>query len=566
MPVSERILERKDSKKSMKKVRMLLRVSSNHQLDPDGDLKIQREIVMEYILAHEDWQLDVKEYFEGAQSGYRNHVKDRAILYEVLEDAKMQEFDILVVYKDDRIGRLMWEIGAYIMQLKSYGVDIYTTKDGCISPDRSDIMGQMMLALRYGNAQKSSADTGQRVKDTAQKLVKNGRFMGGKAPYGYKLELSGELSKHGRALHKLVIIPEQADVVAYIYDLSYRKELGSGKIAQVLNADVTYSKLAPNDVWKAGTVTSILTNPVYCGYVAYKRREKNNGRYHRLGQEDWIYAEKENEELRIIDKERWNQVQEKRERRRPCLPNGIPSGAKRAMLRNDGNLPLINVIHCGYCDAKLTNGSRYNYWTIKATGEKRTSRTPLYRCPFASDGRVHEGKMHLPAEKIENIVFQYVGNYLDDVMNPDEIKAKIYEQNQKIIRSVQTKIRQKAGEIQKIQDDIDTMKKHVPEAMRGEYPLEIGILADAIIDLEERKAIEREATAKLQEKLRELQEEKEEGYTFVDCMPSWKDVFYRADRLVKRVIIDRLVEKIIVTDEKLTIRFKFAPNLFDNNS
>ena len=141
-----------------------------------GDLKIQREIVMEYILAHEDWQLDVKEYFEGAQSGYRNHVKDRAILYEVLEDAKMQEFDILVVYKDDRIGRLMWEIGAYIMQLKSYGVDIYTTKDGCISPDRSDIMGQMMLALRYGNAQKSSADTGQRVKDTAQKLVKNGRL------------------------------------------------------------------------------------------------------------------------------------------------------------------------------------------------------------------------------------------------------------------------------------------------------------------------------------------------------------------------------------------------------
>lgn len=53
-------------------------------------------------------------------------------------------------------------------------------------------MGQMMLALRYGNAQKSSSDTGMRVKDTAQKLVKKGKFMGGKAPYGYKLELSGK--------------------------------------------------------------------------------------------------------------------------------------------------------------------------------------------------------------------------------------------------------------------------------------------------------------------------------------------------------------------------------------
>ena len=44
-----------------------------------------------------------------------------------------------------------------------------------------DIMGQMMLALRYGNAQKSSVDTGMRVEDTAQKLVQQGKFMGGKA-------------------------------------------------------------------------------------------------------------------------------------------------------------------------------------------------------------------------------------------------------------------------------------------------------------------------------------------------------------------------------------------------
>ena len=159
----------------------------------------------------------------------------------------------------------MWEIGTYVMQLKSNNVDIYTTKDGCISPDSDDIMGQMMLALRYGNAQKSSSDTGQRVKDTAQKLVKQGKFMGGKAPYGYELVLSGELSKHGRALHKLNIIPEQAEVVKYIYDLSYNKEFGSSKIARILNEDDKYSKLVPKDFWKSGTITSILTNPIYCG-------------------------------------------------------------------------------------------------------------------------------------------------------------------------------------------------------------------------------------------------------------------------------------------------------------
>ena len=56
--------------------------------------------------------------------------------------------------------------------------------------------------------------------------------MGGKAPYGYSLEYSGEISKHGRALKHLVIISEQAEVVVFIYDLAFYKEYGSVKIAK----------------------------------------------------------------------------------------------------------------------------------------------------------------------------------------------------------------------------------------------------------------------------------------------------------------------------------------------
>lgn len=197
-----------------KRVRILLRVSSNQQLEADGDLSVQRQLVTEYVASHSEWVLDSKEYFEGSNSGYKNAVSDRDILGEVYKDAEAKEFDILVVYKDDRLGRRMWEIGGYVMSLKSLGVDIYTVKDGCISPETDDIMGQMVLALRYGNAQKSSSDTGQRVKDTAQKLVQKGKFMGGSAPFGYTLEYSGEISKHGRALKHLVIVPEQAEVVS----------------------------------------------------------------------------------------------------------------------------------------------------------------------------------------------------------------------------------------------------------------------------------------------------------------------------------------------------------------
>ena len=53
----------------MKKVRILLRVSSNQQLEADGDLSVQRQLVTEYIQQHQDWKLDAKEYFEGSNSG-----------------------------------------------------------------------------------------------------------------------------------------------------------------------------------------------------------------------------------------------------------------------------------------------------------------------------------------------------------------------------------------------------------------------------------------------------------------------------------------------------------------
>ncbi len=70
---------------------MLLRVSSNQQLEADGDLSIQRDIVMEYIKKHDDWILDSKEYFEGSKSGYKKAVKKRDILLDALMDAQRKE-------------------------------------------------------------------------------------------------------------------------------------------------------------------------------------------------------------------------------------------------------------------------------------------------------------------------------------------------------------------------------------------------------------------------------------------------------------------------------------------
>ncbi len=540
----------------MKKVRILLRVSSNQQLDADGDLNVQRDIDKEYIAKHDDWILDEKEYFEGGISGYKNSVKDRDVLQEALKDAMNKEYDILVVYKDDRIGRRMWEIGAYVMQLKSYGVDVYTTKDDCISPENDDIMGQMMLALRYGNAQKSSSDTGQRVKDTASKLVKQGKFMGGKAPYGYQLILSGEISKHGRALHKLAIIPEQADVVKHIYDLSFNKEFGSSKIAKILNEDKKYKELAPNDFWKSGTITSILTNPIYCGITAYKRREKTDGKYHKIGSDDWIYANEVNEEIVIIEIDLWNKVQKKRTSRTVRYKDTLESKGVKVITRSDGMLPLVDVAYCGYCGGKLTNGSRYSYWTIKDTGEKRASKTPIYKCQNAWSGIPHDKTRQFSGDKFENIVFKYIADYISSLQNDSSILQQILDNNKKEKKIVKDRIDKINIEIKKNIKDIETMKLHIPEAITGEYPLSIEMLADTIKKFEK----------KLKEKEKELKElsiqydnmeiNSKDWDSLCKMIPTWKDVFYNADKRTKRILINKIVDKVYFTNEEIKIQFK----------
>lgn len=546
----------------MKRVRMLLRVSSNQQLEADGDLSVQRQLVKDYIFSQSDWHLDEKEYFEGSNSGYKNAVADRNILQEALQDAKAKEYDILVVYKDDRIGRRMWEIGAYVMSLKSFGVDIYTVKDGCISPESDDIMGQMMLALRYGNAQKSSSDTGMRVKDTAQKLVQKGKFMGGKAPYGYKLELSGEVSKHGRALHHLVVVPEQAEVVKYIYELSLHKEFGATKISKILNEHEVYKDRVPRDIWKSGTIVSILTNPVYAGYTAYKRRERVDGRYHRLDSKDWIFAEKPDTEIAIIDENMWNQVQDTRKQRADKYIKSLENQNVTVIRRNSGMLALIDVLHCGYCGSKMTNGSKYNYWTIKDTGERRTSKIAIYKCPNAWNGIPHEKTKQYRADQIESVVFEALAEYIGKLQENEDVFTQI-EENQSRQKAVkQSELDKEQSELENIQQKISVMENNIPNAMTGDYPLSLEELAGII---RKHKELEQKHKRIVEERKAELDAMKvsmDDWENIRNKIPTWQEVFWNADTTTKRVLVNKLIERIDITKDSVNIRFKINLNDF----
>lgn len=546
----------------MKRVRILLRVSSNQQLESDGDLGIQRQLVMEYIERHPDWKLDEKEYFEGSNSGYKNSVADRDVLQEAHKDAERKEYDILVAYKDDRIGRRMWEIGGYVMSLKGLGVDIYTVKDGCISPESDDVMGQMVLAIRYANAQKSSADTGLRVKDTAQKLVQKGRFLGGKAPFGYELKHSGEISKHGRAIHHLVIIPEQAEVVQYIYNLSFNKEYGSAKIALTLNQDERYKYLAPHDDWKGGTITSILTNPIYAGHTAYKRRERVDGKYRKLDSKDWILSFEANENITIISSELWNKVQDKRKRRGVKYMKKLENQDVTIIKRNDGVLPLVDVLHCGYCGCKMVNGSKYNYWTIKGTGEKRTSKIPIYKCQNAWQGVPHNKVKQFRADFIEPIIFDAIAKYIGTLQENEDVYEQI-QLNQNKAKKAKAKIlSEEKQNLDKLKVELATMESYIPEAMTGNYTFTLDELVGYIKQQKEKIQSQDTIVAEKETELKELTITINDWEDVKSKIPTWQDIFLNADSATKRVLVNKLIERIDVKKDQVIVRFKVNLNNF----
>ncbi len=545
----------------MKRVRILLRVSSNQQLEADGDLSVQRQLVTEYVLKHADWLLDSKEYFEGSNSGYQHAVADRDILQEALSDAQKGEYDILVAYKDDRIGRRMWEIGAYVMTLKSFGIDIFTVKDGCISPETDDIMGQMMLALRYGNAQKSSADTGMRVRDTAEKLIQKGKFMGGCAPYGYRLELSGEISKHGRALHHLVVEPEQARVVRHIYRLSHVYEYGSGKIARLLNENLYYRRLAPTNTWKSGTVTGILTNPVYAGYLTYKRKIRTNGHFRRLEPEAWIKSEKPCLEIQIISPELWNKTQQKRnlraEKYRPRLPvtasaAGTPS---ETCLSGADSLPLMDVIYCGYCGRKLTKAAKYSYWTLKTTGERRRCKKYFYCCQAPQPASSHPAPIPFCADTVWQIVSPPLAARVDRLLSgtsvDDCLAMLALEENEKQA----LRLRRLQQEADKISRDIEVLQSKIPDAMAGSTPFHPDDLAEALRLKREKLSLLRRRSEEAAIALPSTNMVTAPWAELHTEFSSWSSVFYHADNHTKKLIINRLVNRIEITREEISLQF-----------
>ena len=271
---------------------------------------------------------------------------------------------------------------------------------------------------------------------------------------------------------------------------------------------------------------------------------------------DWITAREADESIRIIDAETWNRVQEKRTRRGKRYTEKLENQDITVIQKNNGTLPLIDVIYCGYCGCMLTNGSRYNYWTIKSTGEKRASKMPIYKCQNAWQGVPHEDVYQFRAADIETPIFETIAAYIGKLQENKNVFEEIEKNHNREKSTLEKELQKLQEEADKIRKKIDVMEGNIPDAMSGEYPLSLDELVALIkkqkTALEHQESLVREkelAIQNLSVSVNDWEEIKKK-------IPTWQDVFLNADANAKRVLVNRLIKRIEVKKEEITIHFK----------
>ena len=89
--------------KTLKRVYCLYRVSNKNQVD-DDDIPMQKKACHEFASKQNNWLIE-KEFYEKGVSGFSVNADDRDEIIKLIEAAARQEFDVLLVFMFDRLGR-----------------------------------------------------------------------------------------------------------------------------------------------------------------------------------------------------------------------------------------------------------------------------------------------------------------------------------------------------------------------------------------------------------------------------------------------------------------------------
>ena len=163
----------------MMRVVCLYRVSTLGQVDHD-DIPMQKQACREYARTHPDWEI-VKEVSEKGVSGYKVSTNSRDAIVEIKKMAMAGQFDVLLVFLFDRLGRRDDETPFVVQWFVSQGIEVWSTKEGEQRFDNH--VDKLLNYIRFWQASGESEKTAIRVRTKHSQMVQDCQWRGGLVPY-----------------------------------------------------------------------------------------------------------------------------------------------------------------------------------------------------------------------------------------------------------------------------------------------------------------------------------------------------------------------------------------------
>ena len=249
------------------------------------------------------------EYSDEGKSG--KNVDGRPEFLQMLQDIESgkDHVSFVLVFKLSRFGRNAADVLTSLQRMQDYGVNLICVEDGI---DSSKDSGKLMISVLSAVSEIERENILVQTMEGRRQKAREGKWNGGFAPYGYKLEEG-----------QLFINEEEAEVVRIIFDKYIHTTMGSKKIADWLNAHGYFKTCRYNGKQESFTspfLIGVIDNPIYCGKLAYGRRrsEKIPGTRNQyrtvktndymlhdgiheaiISEEDWLAAQKQRENTNI---------------------------------------------------------------------------------------------------------------------------------------------------------------------------------------------------------------------------------------------------------------------------
>ena len=138
------------------------------------------------------YELKGGSFREYKDRGYSGKNTTRPQLQQLLADIRRGEVEKVIVYKLDRISRSILDFSNMMELFQQYQVEFVSSTEKF---DTSTPMGRAMLNICIVFAQLERETIQKRVCDAYYSRSQKGFHMGGKPPYGYRLEEMGSIPR-----------------------------------------------------------------------------------------------------------------------------------------------------------------------------------------------------------------------------------------------------------------------------------------------------------------------------------------------------------------------------------